>query len=65
MTLRRLRREVTGITPGSTVQIIAAAKGGIGSGSLTPPPAVKAGAAAVPAYTIPTNVTAQVDAEVR
>ena len=42
--------KVTGIipvTPGSTVQIIAAA-GGIGDGSLTPPPAVKATATAAP-----------------
>lgn len=59
--------KVTGIvavTPGSTVQIIAAA-GGIGDGSLTPTAGGEGygNGGSVPAYTIPANVTAQVDAK--
>lgn len=52
------------VTPGSTVQIIAAA-GGIGDGSLTPTAGGEGygNGGSVPAYTIPGNITAQVDAK--
>lgn len=59
--------KVTGIipvTPGSTVQIIAAA-GGIGDGSLNPTAGGEGygNGGSVPAYTIPANIIAQVDAK--
>ena len=52
------------VTPGSTVQIIAAA-GGIGDGSLTPTAGGEGygNGGSVPAYTIPATITAQVDAK--
>ena len=52
------------VTPGSTVQIIVAA-GGIGDGSLTPTAGGEGygNGGSVPAYTIPGNITAQVDAK--
>ena len=55
---------VVAVTPGSTVQIVAAA-GGIGDGSLTPTAGGEGygNGGSVPAYTIPASVTAQVDAK--
>ena len=55
---------VVAITPGSTVQIVAAA-GGIGDGSLIPTAGGEGygNGGSVPAYTIPASVTAQVDAK--
>lgn len=52
------------VTPGSIVQIIAAA-GGIGDGSLTPTAGGEGygNGGSVPAYTIPATITAQVDAK--